>query len=488
MRSKNLLLSGIIPLLFGISTGCYQMKASKGGGQIKTIKSRTINPADIALSPGYKVQAVAQGFTFPSGLVFDDKNNLYVIEAGYCYGEVWQEPKLIRVEAGGKQTVIATGEKNGPWTGVDYYNGSFYVAEGGEANGGRILKISPKGEIKIIIDHLPSIGDHHTDGPAIKDGYIYFGQGTATNSAIVGEDNAGFGWLLRQKDFHDIPCKDIVLTGENYTTSNILTKEAGDTATTGAFSPFGTPTAPGQVIQGSIPCTGAVMRVPVDGGKIEVVAWGLRNPFGLCFSPQGKLFVTENAFDDRGSRPVWGSGDVLWEIEQGMWYGWPDFSAGKPIENDEEFKVPGKPKVKRLLKEYPNTPPKPAAILGVHSSSNGLDFSTNKDFGFAGEAFIAQFGDMAPTVGKVLSPVGFKVVRVDVKNGVIRDFAVNKGRKNGPASWLKNGGLERPVAVRFDPSGKEMYIVDFGIVKMTATGAQPQLNTGMIWKISKMGL
>ena len=55
----------------------------------------------------------------------------------------------------------------------------------------------------------------------------------------------------------------------------------------------------------------------------------------------------------------------------------------------------------------------------MHSSSNGFDFSRSKAFGFEGEAFIAQFGDMAPEVGKVWSPVGFKVVRVDVATGVI---------------------------------------------------------------------
>ena len=60
---------------------------------------------------------------------------------------------------------------------------------------------------------------------------------------------------------------------------------------------------------------------------------------------------------------------------------------------------------------------------------------------------------MAPGVGKVLSPVGFKVQRINVKTGVINDFAVNKGRKNGPASKLKKGGLERPLALRFDRTG-----------------------------------
>ncbi|HYK44920.1 MAG TPA: PQQ-dependent sugar dehydrogenase [Parafilimonas sp.] len=468
-----------------VLSGCYKMRASNGGGQIQPPKERIISATDIALAPGYKIEAIAKGLTFPSGVTFDDKGQLYVIETGYSYGEVWAEPKLLRVENNGTQTLIAKGGRNGPWTGVTFYDGYFYVAEGGESEGGKILRISPSGEIKTIVDNLPSLGDHHTNGPVVKDGYIYFGQGTATNSAVVGPDNASFGWLLRHKDFHDVPCEDVVLNGTNYRSDNVLTEDAADTATTGAYSAFGTSTAAGQIIKGNIPCNGAIMKIPIEGGKIQLVAWGLRNPFGLAFSPDGKLFVTENAYDDRGSRPVWGAADVLWQVEQGAWYGWPDFSAGKPIANDEEFKVPGKHPVKAVLQKYPNTPPKPVAIFGVHSSSNGFDFSTNANFGFAGQAFVAQFGDMAPNVGKVSYPVGFKIVRVDVKDGVVRDFAVNKGKRNGPASWLEKGGLERPVAVKFDPHGEALYVVDFGILTMTAKGPQPQTNTGVIWKITK---
>jgi hypothetical protein len=43
------------------------------------------------------------------------------------------------VEIGGKTSVIATGDKNGPWTGITWNDGAFYIAEGGEMNGGRIL-------------------------------------------------------------------------------------------------------------------------------------------------------------------------------------------------------------------------------------------------------------------------------------------------------------------------------------------------------------
>jgi glucose/arabinose dehydrogenase len=484
MLSKSFRFGCYVVLLF-LMAGCYRMKASKGGGQIGDIPERKTVASDIALQPGYKIEPVTSSLNFPTACCFDDEGKLYVIEAGYSYGEVWGEPKLLRVDGDGKTTVIAKGPRNGPWTGVVWYNGAFYVAEGGEMDGGRILQITKNGNITALVSNLPSVGDHHTNGPVIKDGYIYFGQGTATNSSVVGEDNADFGWLLRRKDFHDIPCADIILAGQNYSSKNVLTEATDDMTTTGSYVPFGTATTPGQLVKGQVPCTGSIMRVPLSGGKVELVAWGFRNPFGLALSSDNRLFVTENGYDDRGSRPVWGTGDVLWEINQNTWYGWPDFSAGKPMVNDGEFQPPGKDKLKPVLQTYPNTPPKPVAIFGVHSSANGFDFSRNSDFGFTGEAFVAEFGDMAPKVGKVMFPVGFKIVRVDLNTGVVRDFAVNKGKRNGPATWLKKGGLERPVSVKFDPSGKALYVVDFGILKTTDQGPQPQLGTGVIWKITK---
>ncbi len=55
-------------------------------------------------------------------------------------------------------------------------------------------------------------------------------------------------------------------------------------------------------------------------------------------------------------------------------------------------------------------------------------------------------------------------MRVNVRNGVIEEFAVNKGKANGPASKIGGGGLERPVAARFSPDGKSLYVVDFGVL------------------------
>lgn len=466
--------------LFCILPSCYRILPSDGGGQISKTPVRQINVNDILVPDGYKVELVATGLTFPTAITFDDNGTPYVIESGYSYGEIFLEPKLFRIEKNGDISLIASGEKNGPWNGITHYNGNFYVAEGGQLMGGRILKINNEGKIQVIVDSLPSLGDHHTNGPVIKDGYIYFGQGTATNSGVVGKDNSDFGWLKRFPDFHDVPCKDITVQVVNFTSPNPLTDNKNDEAITGPFSPFNHKIAADNVIKGTIPCNGAIMRVPVDGGETELVAWGLRNPYGLALSPDNELYVTENSYDVRGSRPVWGTGDVLWKIEEGKWYGWPDFSAGIPI---QEFKVPGEDDPLPVLAKHPNKPPHPVAKLGVHSSSNGMAFP-KRNFDDKKYAFIAQFGDMAPGVGKVLSPVGFKVIKVNIENGVVQDFAANKGDENGPASYLKNGGLERPVSVQFSPEG-ELYIVDFGIMTTGKKGPEPQTKTGVIWKVTK---
>ena len=481
---RNALISFVCAFVLVLLAGCYRMRSSNGGGQIKSVSPRVLVPSDVLVMPGYAIEVVASGLTFPSALAFDDKGILHVIEAGYVYGEQWEEPRLIRIQ-GGEKTIVSRGGKNGPWNGVTFHDGNFFLSEGGQLEGGRILKISPEGEITVIAESLPSQGDHHTNGLVVRDGYIYFGQGTATNSAVVGTDNADFGWLKRKNDFHDIPCRDVVLSGRNYETANPLTDDPNDRAITGAFVPFGTSTSQGQVIKGSVPCTGAILRVPVDGGEIEMVAWGMRNPFGIALSPDGKLYATDNSYDERGSRPVWGTADVLWEVKQDTWYGWPDFADGRPIADNAGFKPPADEKVDAVLQKYPQSPPDPVAEFGVHSSANGFDFSHSSAFGFEGEAFIAIFGDMAPNVGKVMAPVGFKIVRANVGNGVVRDFAVNKGKRNGPASFVGSGGLERPVAVKFSPDGRSLYIVDFGILTMTEKGPNAVQGSGSVWRILK---
>jgi hypothetical protein len=192
------------------------------------------------------------------------------------------------------------------------------------------------------------------------DGWIYFGVGSATNSGVVGPDNAQFGWLKRFPDAHDIPPYDIVLSGQNFISNDALNPGSGEKVTTGAYVPYGTPTCPGQIIKGQLPCTGAILRIPPSGGKPELVAWGFRD--------------------------YWGSVPLTH----------PQFAENKT-----------EPRPQFLLVQHPNVPPEPAARLGVRSSSDGFDFSRNPDFGHVGEAFIAVFGDMTgPSNGKVRGGLG----------------------------------------------------------------------------------
>jgi glucose/arabinose dehydrogenase len=479
--SRRHLAAGALVLLLTLAPGC---STGGGGGQVRFSGTRPVNPADVSVPSGYRVEAVAQGLTFPTGVAFDDAGNVYVVEAGHAWGGKWGTPRLLRVEPDGTTTVIATGD-NPPWNGVDFYNGAFYVAEGGHKNGGRILRIPRDGgKPEVVVDNLPSLGDHHTNGPVVgPDGYLYFGQGSATNSGVVGPDNVE--WLHRNPTFHDIPARDVTLAGRNFTTHNPLTSDPKDGAQTGAFLPFNTPSFEGQVIKGQTLCTGAVLRIRAEGGDPEVVAWGLRSPFGLAFSARGTLYITENGYDDRGSRRVERANDLLWGIapeERGLWFGWPDYQAGLPVRTTDDPQVAVHGGHPFLLVEHPNDPPAPAAKFDPHAAAGGIDFSRHLGFGYAGEAFVAQFGDLAPVTGDVASPAGFKVVRVNVYTGTVHDFAANRGNA-GPASRLKRGGFERPLAVRFSPDGESLYVVDFGVVTTGSQGVNARQGTGVLWRI-----
>jgi glucose/arabinose dehydrogenase len=484
-------------LLVLLATGCF--KLFDGGSRSMFEGPRKFNPADIELPSSYRIELVASDLTFPTGVAFDGDGTPHVTESGYSYGEVRGTPRLLRIDAQGQITVIAVGENNGPWTGVSHLEGSFYIAEGGSLRGGRLLQVRPDGAIMPLLSELPSFGDHQVNGPVIgPDGRLYFGIGTFTNSGVVGEDNYRSGWLQRNPRAHDVPCRDVTLRGVNFTSMNPFTPSADDEAVTGAFVPFGTVTRAGQVVPGRFPCSGAVLKMPVGGGAPKLVAWGFRNPFGMAFSPDKQLYVTDNSYDDRGSRPVHGTGDLLWMVQADTWYGWPDYHGTLPLDHHDRFIPPGKSQPSLLLSDYPNHPPKPVAVLGVHSSSSMFDFSRSPLFGHVGEAFIAQFGHQSPDFDKVLAPVGFKVVRVNVEKGIVEDFAINRGRVNGPASQIGGGGFERPIAARFSPDGSALYIVDFGVMTLGQGGkvgvpwakkdstVEPRRGTGALWKITRL--
>ena len=199
---------------------------------------------------------------------------------------------------------------------------------------------------------------------------------------------------------------------------------------TGA-SPLGHTTGQGQKIAGELPCNGSIMRVNPDGSGLELVAWGLRNPFGVRFGPDGYLYVTDNGPDQHGSRPF-GGDDLLHRIQPGAWYGWPDYWNGAPVHADDDAR---REKVQPLLEQAPARPAKALAALGDHVGATGFDFAPAA-FGFPGQMFIAMWGSGFPATTQESEPAGFNVARFDLTTGK-SVFAANK--VPGPASLGRRG-------------------------------------------------
>lgn len=454
--------------------------------QIKVVREQTRrhNPADILLPEGYVAEVVATGFNAPVHCCFDDQGVCYVSEAGH---KIDSGPRILKVDVttGSYEPFFVLPEeqwvKTGALTGACWHDGALYVM-----NTDTLFRLLPGGAPEPIVTDLPGKGDHQANHPVVgPDGKLYFGVGSATNTGVVGADNFAYEWLPKYPTFCDVPAQDITLAGRNYEYRNVL-GDITQTVRTGAYVPFGTETHPGQVIRGSVKCTGSVLRCNPDGSELEVVAWGLRNPYGIAFHPDGRLFATEHGMDDRSKRYIVGDPDDFYEIREGAWYGWPDFASGVRLD-DPRWGEGGQGREPALAEHPDSSPPKPLVSFESHAAANGVDFCRDAAFGFPGDAFVALFGDITPvTSARPAGPVGFKVVRIDMRTGEIIDFAVN--RIAGPASQLPHTGLERPSHCQFGPDGA-LYVVDWGEIHIAPErgGLRMPKGTGTLWRIRRTG-
>ncbi|MFZ5482575.1 MAG: hypothetical protein ACOZNI_37780 [Myxococcota bacterium] len=92
-----------------VGVGCFAAAPSRGGGARRTQDAREVDVADVIVPDRYRVEVVAEGLTFPTGVTFDDAGGAYVVEAGYAYGEKVALPRLLRVREGGRPEVVAAG-------------------------------------------------------------------------------------------------------------------------------------------------------------------------------------------------------------------------------------------------------------------------------------------------------------------------------------------------------------------------------------------
>ena len=421
---------------------------------------------------GSRLELIAEGLSFPTSLTFDESGTPYVAEAGLPFGGAQPGGRVWKIGPDGHRTLLAQNLRQ-PVNGLIFYQGSLYLSEGGHpGSSGRISRLDLDGGQTVLLDDLPGPGNYHTNMVAFgPDGKLYFSQGAMTNTGYVGLDAYELGWLRRLPHAHDLPGYEIELTGLNLETANPLSNESGARTRTGAFAPFGKSTEPGQRVPAQLPCTAAVMRCNPDGSDLELVAWGLRNAYGLGFLPDGRLIAIDQGADDRGSRPVGNVPDLLFEVRQGAWYGWPDFIGGDPITDPHYLPVRGPAPVFALANHHELPPPEKALLrFPPHAAAVKFDVAPPSLPKWRGQIFVALFGDEVPMTAPSGPRTGRSVARID------------------PTDWSLHTVLEsplaRPIDVRFHSVSKALYILDFGNFEMHAErGVVAEANTGKLWRL-----
>jgi glucose/arabinose dehydrogenase len=302
---------------------------------------------------------------------------------------------------------------------------------------------------------------------------MYFSQGAMTNSGIVGLDAYEIGWLKRLPHDHDLPGYDITLTGESAETADPLAAGSAR-ARTGAFAPFGSVHPNGVTLRASLPCTAAVMRCRPDGRNLELVAWGLRNAYGLGFLPDGRLLATDQGADDRGSRPVGNAPDLLFDVRPGAWYGWPDFIGGDPITDPKYRPTRGAPP-RFLLANHAELPAAEPALLRFQPHVCAVKFAVVPDGGTLGwKIVVALFGDEAPMTAPMGPRVGRSLAVIDPEGWTMQE--------------IPDTPLSRPIDVVYDPQRRVLFVLDFGEFEMSGHGVEARAGTGRLWEVPVMAL
>ncbi|MDO9534902.1 MAG: PQQ-dependent sugar dehydrogenase [Bacillota bacterium] len=433
------------------------------------------DPEDIALPEGFRAEVVAKGFTFPTALLMGENGNIYVAEAGFAYGPKTTLARVLMVRKNGSVEEIAR-DFEGPINGLAMKENMLYISHRGKITE---FDLESK-ERKDLVKDLPSLGDHHNNDLIFgEDGALYFGQGSATNTGVVGSDNFVYAWLDRHPEFHDAPSRNFVLTGENYEALDLSTPGPTDTMTTGAFAPFGQKREEGEDVEKATPANAAIHRLDLETETLSIYADGLRNPYGLVSGPDGTIYATNLGYDDRGERAVAGSPDWIVKIKEGAWYGWPDYAGSLPL-TDERFASERGVNLNPLIENPPDVEP-PLTELPPHYSPMKLDWSPE---GFQTQGlFVAIFGDAQPLTEDLEEQVPTGIINVDPESGEYEWFIKNKEK---PRAGRLGDGLKRVVDVKFDQESQSMYVLDFGVMEFTDFAPNAIPRTGVLWKIEKI--
>ena len=481
----------------------------------RALQAQSVAPSNVVVPAGYTMTAVATGLNFPTAITFQG-DSIWVAEAG-----IITPPAVKQIDKGKLTTVLTasmlpSGVLVSPVTGITFAEGWIWLVHRQTATSsgvpvGAISRFRPNdpvGTFQTILSGLPFFGDHPGSSIAFgADGRGYLLTGLPTNSGVVGPDN---GWAVTAPAFHDFPPVDIELSGIGYQTAPTTKPFALDpTATkfTEPFMPFGKgPVPPNTVVHAVTPASPGNGIITAGGGSVysfdphaqnaastlRLEGWGFRNDYGLGFDPfnPSLLFVSNNGADARGSRPIENDWDDMFIIRTGQdvqFFGWPDYFhdplTRQPRPVTDPFFCPPSPPY-GVCPQFAFSDSfragltvQPAfAELDNHSSANLFDFSTNADFGFRGDIFIAETGSLPPGTGAT-SLTGYKVARIDRHTGSVTDFITHTS--NDTATIFAPDGFNKPIDVKF--RGVNMFIADFGVF----APATPLPGSGKIWMVSR---
>jgi len=522
----------------------------------------------------FKVSVFKSGLNVPTGIAFRGNSQnfeVYVLESGHglpsrcneqdSFGSGQFDPNNpftpdIRVFDQGGTLLRTLGKPTAPGVGFQpagpaidiafergLQGGRLFATDSNQAthaagqnNSSRIVTVDPMtGMVTPFITGLPT-GDHPTEQLAFGGNWIYWSQGSTTNSGVVGRDNGGGA------NQPDIPCQDIVLS------NNVF--DSGGGVRTSGYSAFGVQ-RPGATVHAFETamhfgvCDGAILRAKLNAAHpedtIEPFSWGYRNGYAIRFAPndhplKGGLLVGEDGADERGARPSNNAPDPLQLARQNAdgtpdYHGWPDRYGFLPTSqavfdpvggpgddlcvldpsNPPSMCTPAslaqilaeqKP-IRDVLASPPQQITSPLAIEAADSSFTGIDFvpksfvvgpvedgaalySLEGDFGFSA-------ANGTPEVGHEVKLINFNQDPSSPLQLKIQRFAHNKEFEQAFVSGA--AGFNRPTNVKFGPDGCA-YVVDYGAVRDfgqsdadakfvgAANGPLVQIpGTGVIWKI-----
>ncbi|MEY7999900.1 hypothetical protein AB8U03_06775 [Clostridium sp. Mt-5] len=312
----------------------------------KTHPKIQIELKDNALSCGLKYSGLKDSVDFTK----DEKDNYYIA----------YKNRIQIIESNGKSYDILK-DSNLDIYSIDYFKNNLYYSSGDKIycyniNQGRNI---------VLIKDIPNYGDYKDSLLRVNEDYIYISIGAATNSAVVGEDNK---WIKNNFYAHDITPEDITLRGINFGKYK-----------RGAFQSYNTKSLKGQIVPQHFPGNASIIIYNLKNGSSETFAWGIRNIEGMDFTSKSGLICDVGGMENRGSRPVIGDTDYIYEIKKGMWYGWPDYSGGDPVTSPKFKSVKGSP-LQFILDNHPSTnPPAPLYQHKTVGTMGALAVDVNGD-------------------------------------------------------------------------------------------------------------